>query len=377
MKRNTKRSTARLITLIFLWMVPIIMLLVKDVDFSEKENRYMASLPVASLTTLTDGSFMDDVEDYLTDQFPLRDFWVSVKATTLRALGSNEINNVYICKDNYLIARESEFDKSNLDELIYSIGVMASRVTSVNVDLMLVPNASYVYEEKLPAGVNSGQEDTLAYVKKILSTDVGFIDVSTALKNDFTEQVYYKSDHHWTTRGAYAAFRAYSSQKNIDTTGIGCEFYTATDCFQGSQSSNSGIYSVKDEIELGVPTGWNGSYVVKNVEENSKSTTLFDSGKLSQKDKYQVFMGGNYAEVDITTTNHTGKNLMVIKDSYANCFIPLLTPYYDSIVVIDPRYYYDDLYDCIAMNEITDILLLYNINSFMTDNSLSGVLLGN
>ena len=74
-----------------------------------------------------------------------------------------------------------------------------------------------------------------------------------------------------------------------------------------------------------------------------------------------------------STTASTGKNLLVLKDSYANCFLPFLIPYYDEIVVIDPRYYYDDIYSEITSQKITEILFLYNANTFLEDNSISGI----
>ena len=85
-------------------------------------------------------------------------------------------------------------------------------------------------------------------------------------------------------------------------------------------------------------------------------------------------MGGNFPRAQITTMNGTGRNLLLLKDSYANCFVQFLLPFYDRIVVVDPRYYSDDLEADIADNGITDVLILYNANTFFEDNSLAGVL---
>ena len=101
---------------------------------------------------------------------------------------------------------------------------------------------------------------------------------------------------------------------------------------------------------------------------------MYDSAALKNKDKYEVFFGGNHARVDISTPMEEKKNLLLFKDSYANCFIPFLIPYYRNIIVIDPRYFYDDIESLISDNEITDILFLYNVNTFLGDNSLRDVL---
>lgn len=184
--------------------------------------------------------------------------------------------------------------------------------------------------------------------------------------------MYYKTDHHWKTKAAYYTFRQYAAYKGI--TPVNYNFYDVTGSFQGTQSSNSGVYSTYETVTIGVPDNSIGTYTVEYVKEGKKTTSLFDDSKLKEKDKYQVFLGGNFAQVDITTTAGTGRNLMIIKDSYANCFIPLLTPYYDKIIVIDPRYFYDDIYTLIEAYGISDVLFMYNVNSYVEDNSLEDIL---
>jgi hypothetical protein len=66
--------------------------------------------------------------------------------------------------------------------------------------------------------------------------------------------------------------------------------------------------------------------------------------------------------------------LLVIKDSYANAFIPFLAPFYSEITVIDPRYYYDSIDALIADAQITDVLYLFNANTFFRDTTLETVL---
>ena len=105
-----------------------------------------------------------------------------------------------------------------------------------------------------------------------------------------------------------------------------------------------------------------------------KTASMYESSALDQKDQYEVFFGGNHSRIDITTPVEENKNLLIFKDSYANCFIPFLQPYFRSIIVVDPRYYYDDVDRLVTDNSITDILFLYNVDTFMTDTSLADVL---
>lgn len=114
--------------------------------------------------------------------------------------------------------------------------------------------------------------------------------------------------------------------------------------------------------------------VVNNVNEKKKTATLYDTSKLKEKDKYALFLGGNYPVLDIRTTADTTDRLLLVKDSYANSVIPFLTAYYREIIVVDPRYYYDDIREVMKKNKITSVLFLYNGNTFVQDNSISGVL---
>ncbi len=126
------------------------------------------------------------------------------------------------------------------------------------------------------------------------------------------------------------------------------------------------IYVPQDDIQV----------VVNQVEEKKKITSLYSSDNLKSKDKYMVFLGGNYGLLDIKTTANSTRRLIVFKDSYANCFIPFLTPYFREIVVVDPRYYSGAATDLMSTYGITDMLFLYNANTFFADNNISGVLTG-
>lgn len=367
-----KKNSIRIITIIFLCVVPVWMMLCKDVMFSQKENRNLASFPKLTLTTLVNGEFMDDFETYLADQFPVRDWCVSLKTAVLRVTGKRLINDVYIAKDNYLIAKESTVRDGQLSEMTDTLNYFAGQLEDVRVNLMLIPNASLVYEDKLPYGAESDEEETINTVKNQISDKVNYVDVYNTLMEHKSEGLYYKTDHHWTSKGAYYSFLEYASANGI--TPVDYEFYPVTGSFQGTQASNCGVYNTFETISLCIPENSIGTYVVRYVNDDRTTTTLFDESKLNEKDKYQVFMGGNYAEVDISTTANTGKNLMIIKDSYANCFIPMLTPYYDKIIVIDPRYFYDDIYTIAQINKVNEVLFMYNVNSFVDDNSLRDII---
>lgn len=367
-----KRNSVRTLTIIFLCVIPVWMIICKDIVFSPKENRKLAQFPKVTWQSIVNGDFMDDFETYLADQFPIRDWCISVKTTALRITGKRLINDVYISDDGYLIAKESLVDNGKIIELTNSMNEFAEAMEGVKVNFMLVPNASLVYEDKLPYGMKSDEDTTIKLIRDRMTDKVNYIDVVPTLLDHKDDGLFYKTDHHWTTRGAYYAFYEYAKQMDISP--VQYEFYNVANTFQGTQASNSGIYSTYENVEICVPNRSAGNYVVRYLDNNLKTASLFFKDKLDEKDKYQVFLGGNYAQVEITTDAGTGKNLMIVKDSYANCMIPMLTPYYDKIIIIDPRYFYDDIREIIKINKVNEVLFLYNVNSFVEDNSLVDVL---
>ncbi len=369
-----KKNASRIITIFFLCLMPLWMVLSEDVEFSDTENRYMASFPEITLTSVLNGDFMSGIETYLTDQFPVRDACITLKTNTLRLFGQRKINGVYLADNGYLIAEEESFDDEKVMEMTDCINDFADRLDGVEVRFMLVPNAVSIYEEKLPYGVKSTQKNTIDMVEDRLGSNITAVDVYDTFKDNASQQLYFKTDHHWTARGAYLAFLEYAKAAGLDTDSVEYDFMCVSGDFQGTQASNCGVYSSSDIVNICVPENSRGSYIVNYIEKTEKTATLFDESKLKEKDKYLVFMGGNYPQVDVTTNAGTGRRLLVVKDSYANCMIPMLTPYYDSIIVVDPRYYYDNIYDLIQSSGINEVMFLYNVNSYVTDNSLEDVL---
>ena len=147
--------------------------------------------------------------------------------------------------------------------------------------------------------------------------------------------------------------------------------------FNGVLAAKSGTgLNERESIEIYVPASGDDDVIVNYVDEAKKTSSLYDSSKLETRDKYGVFFGGNTSVMDIRTVSTSRKRLLVVKDSFADCFIPFLTPYYREIVVVDPRYYSGTMTDIMDTYRITDILILYSGNTFMTDNNISGVFTG-
>lgn len=340
-------------------------------QYSENENRYLAGRPELSASSLSDGKYMGDMENYLSDQFAGRSAMVKTRTALDVLCGKKEINGVYIGKDHYLFEKPAAYEATRAEKTIESVNTFSNRYKKVNTYFALAPDASDILAEYMPK--NATNENQLEQIKTVygkLDKSIKTIDIYTTLKNSNERQsLYYRTDHHWTTKAAEIAFKQIAANMKIDTSKVTHETYAVTNDFQGTLASSSGLFNAKDTIYITAPKS-DIKYFVSYVEENKKRSTVFESSKLETKNKYEVFFGGNFAEVKIDTTLNSKKVLMVVKDSYANCLVPMLTPYYKTIIMIDPRYYHDNLKQLMKDEGVTDVLWLYNVNTFLTDTSI-------
>ena len=382
---NSLRKKGAIISIFMIWLFCLVIfgmaglhLLTEDKKFSDSENRVLATFPKLTVSAIADGSFMRDFETYLTDQFPLRDRIISAKTFTDRMLGKNEENGVYIGKEGYLFDSQTPLDKSRIKNIGKAVRKFASEYESFKTAFVLAPNSSYVYSQFLPKYLEMpSQKDQIKTVKKQIADGNIYWPSVTGIfeKNSEKTQLYYKTDHHWTTRGAYLIFQQLclewgleSDKKAIDEK---FDFYEVSTTFEGTLSSTSGVHDTTDKIEICVPKDSEGTYVSYFESSGEKTASLFFGEKLKQKNQYEVFLGGNYDKVIISTVSQSGRNLLLIKDSYANCMIPMLTPYFSKIVVIDPRYLTDSLDSIIKENDFSHMLYVYNLNTQLEDNSLA------
>lgn len=349
----------------------------KDRDFSESENRVLASFPKLTLSSVADGTFMKNFETYMSDQFVMRDTMISLKSYFDRLSGLREENGVYIGDDGYLIEKQSKYTAKKAKAMAKSINSFMKEYPDIEKMVAISPNASYIYAEKLPSGVepHSQYSELKGIMNRLEGENYKFLNVSKALKNAKEKNdVFYRTDHHWTTRGAYAVFGAIAEKWNLDKDGVEYEFLTVSSDFEGTLASKTGIHDQKDKVEICLPKNSEGSYIVSYEAEGRRTTSLFEPSKLKQKNKYEVFLGGNYDKVVIDTVSTSRATLLIIKDSYANCLIPMLTPYFAKIVVVDPRYMTDSIHTVMDEYNFSHALFLYNLNTFLQDTSLEDAL---
>ena len=351
----------------------LLSVLLKDRDFSESENRKLAQFPSVSLSALADGSWFAGLGDYMADQFPGRDSWISLNLAFNRLLGQKEANGVYLCDDDYLMQVPSDPNEEALGRNLKAVNAFASAHANVNMVMCVVPNAVTVLADKLPANapVRDQKEDLMGIERSLIGVE--FLDVTQALAEHAGEDLFYRTDHHWTSLGAAYAFRTIAPGLGIQPPEMDAyTVYTLSTTFEGTLSSKSGSHSATDTVQIFVPDTEVEYYVTYPGE--SPICSMYKREALEQKDHYTLFFGGNYSRVDITTTADTGRNLLVFKDSYANCMMQFLYPHFDHITMIDPRYYYDNVEMVLNSQAITDVLYLYNADTFLSDTSLADVL---
>ena len=375
-QRKVQEKLVGIIFILTLFLFLIINVIVPDREKSVQENRMLATKPKFRLSSLISGDYDEKVEAYMDDQFVGRDMWRKLKVAVDRIGGSRLENGVYIGTNGQLLEQIEVADENHLAANIKAIKSFSESQSKIPVRMMLVPDAANVLNHSLPALAKpEDQTQMFSMVRKDLGDSVEWIDVSTELNKHKTEKIYYKTDHHWTTLGAFYAFQAAAPSLGIEGDLSGKYVsYAVSDSFNGMLASKSGVnLGEKEQIDIYVPTEEDTDLIVDYVDEGKRSTSLYDSSKLKEKDQYTVFLGGNSSLLDIRTVSTSTKRLLLVKDSFANSFIPFLTPYYREIVVVDPRYYSGTINDLMDSYRISEVLFLYSGNTFFKDNNISGV----
>lgn len=375
-QRKVQEKLVGIIFILTLFLFLIINVIVPDREKSVQENRMLATKPKFRLSSLISGDYDEKFEAYMDDQFVGRDMWRKLKVMVDRIGGSRLENGVYIGTNGQLLEQIEVADENHLAANIKAIKSFSESQSKIPVRMMLVPDAANVLNHSLPALAKpEDQTQMFSMVRKDLGDSVEWIDVSTELNKHKTEMIYYKTDHHWTTLGAFYAFQAAAPSLGIEGDLSGKYVsYAVSDSFNGMLASKSGVnLGEKEQIDIYVPTEEDTDLIVDYVDEGKRSTSLYDSSKLKEKDQYTVFLGGNSSLLDIRTVSTSTKRLLLVKDSFANSFIPFLTPYYREIVVVDPRYYSGTINDLMDSYRISEVLFLYSGNTFFKDNNISGV----
>ncbi|MCR2820092.1 DHHW family protein [Lederbergia panacisoli] len=355
----------------FIGIITILNMITDDIFFSEQENRILNQKPTFSLENILSGKFMDRYESYISDQFAWKKSWLQIKAVSEKAILKQESNGIYFGKDGFLLEGYKE-PKAQLHKNIEYINYFAEKNKDIDSYVLLAPTSIEIHKEKLPIFAQSySQRAVMDEVNAQLLNSVQFIDVSYSLRNHGNEEIFFKTDHHWTMRGAYYAYIQAAQTLGFEPYSIGdFELETVSDDFYGTYASKVlGHPVIPDSIELFKPLT-DPSYKIQYEDNKELSNSLFEWSFLKKKDQYSFFLNGNHSLVTIKSNIRNGRKLAVIKDSYAHAFIPFLANHFEEIVVIDLRYFHKDVHAFIRENDVKEVLFLYNVVNFTTDSNL-------
>lgn len=366
-----KQKLTGILFLVTIFGLSVAMMLVPDREFSDMENRYLKEFPEFSFGKMADGSFAQDLESYLTDQIVLKDALVVAKNQWDRLTGKKCFGeDVYYVDGIYFQAHK--YNQEQLFENIDYINGWCKKSNVSDAYFMLEPTAVQIYD-RLPYGAISDDglqtNDALAQRLNGFKSILYPVDI---LREHSDENVYYRTDHHWTMQGAYYGYLKLAGMLGLEP--VGMEKLKRIDLeegFLGSLYSQAPFIGVKKDDVIFYDYS-NLDYTVEIDKTGVKNDSFLFEDKFAAKDKYAALFNGNHGKITITNNSEETLDkgtLLIFKDSYANSIVPYLINDYREIVMIDLRFYGDscaDLYEKAAPDKV---LFLYNTDFINTDSN--------
>ena len=347
-------------------------LVTPDRAYSELENTTLSQRPGLSSVS-ADGlnKFFTAYTKYVKDQVVGRDNWVALQSTVeTKVMQKEQSGGILLGREHRMFARR--YRVLPTEERVWNKNLAAVQSLGERypgkVSFMLVPSASVLYPEDLPLAAPQMDEEGRIDEAKAALPAVQFLRVTDALRAHKDEYLYYRTDHHWTTLGAYYAYEQFCEAQGLTPFDRSTHPVETAENFYGTHYSKARTWNAEPDTITWYDlqnrlTIWNVTAPGQPTE--GTQTGLYDTGKLDVYDKYAMFLHGNNG-LSRVEGDGTGK-ILVIKDSYANSFVPYLTTNYAAIDVVDFRNYNYGLDQLIADNDYDAILVLYSYSSFTSD----------
>ena len=348
--------------------------------FSEEENRMLATIPRFSFESFVNGEYLNGVNDYINDHFAFRNFYLKLNSWwEVSVMGKKENNGVYIGKDGYLFEKfeYNDSEKENGNTNVETILNFANKMKEQNVPtyFVLVPNSIYINSNKLPNNVEvPNQEEIINQIYDEAENTNNINVIESLKKENKNKQLYFKTDHHINSDGAYVIYREYCKVANIATKEIdNFNRVTVSNDFLGTFDSKAQLLNQQPD-ELFVYKNENNTNIKEAIYDKQTIDSIFNEEYLKGKDKYSYFLNGNNSRAIIKTNVNNDKKLLVIKDSYAHIMSQFLCQEYSEVHFLDPRYTNFDYVEYAKENGITDVLFLYNVSTFVQDTNLKKII---
>lgn len=379
MKKALKHLPS-IVLIVFIFLMAILFFALPKKEYSSSEKRYLSDFPTLTTDTFFSGDFGEDFELYLSDHTPGRNFFVGLNSYYNLALGNPLSNGIYHCSNGYLINDPPVTDRLNIN--IDVISEFANS-TELPATVLLAPSTGYVASDVLPNNHIVYHDDELFedVADTLEKSSVTFVDIRDDFKTAYNNgtQVYYKTDHHWTSNGAYLAYCALADELGFEANSQDNYEIESHDGFYGTTYSSSGYWFTKpDSIEIWNSKSLSGVELKVSITDNGQTTesdSMFFLDHLNEDDKYPVYLDGNhpYTVIENTTLAQSGndKELLIIKDSFAHSLTPFLADHYSKIVMIDMRYYKQSVSELIESSDFDQILFVYSVDNLGSDTDIA------
>ena len=364
------------IFVLFITAMMVLFIVLPKKEYSSSEKRYLQQAPAFSFQSLMSGEFGKDFEKFLSDQTAGRNFWVGFASYYNYAIGNNGSNGIYKCSDDYLVN-----DPEDMSNLMRNVGYIEEFAESCPVDttVMIAPSTGYICTDILPAVHREYRDDEMFAKMQETLKSVNFVDIRDTFKNAYADgnQIYYKTDHHWTAYGAYTAYRELG--KTLGYTPLSQNDYTITPYpgFYGTTYSSSGFWMTPPDTLEVWDNPQNDATVTTAITEGAdttEQTDMFYYTHLEEDDKYPVYLDGNHPYTVIKNTGAASdEKLLVIKDSFAHSLVPFLSDHYSEIIMVDFRYYMQPVSELIEREGVDKVLVLYSIDNLATDTNVGRI----
>ena len=302
--------------------------------YSAAERRYLASFPVADPASMADGSYTAALDTYAAERFPLRGDLRQAYALLRIMMGQQEVGDVLLCRDGSLAKRIFPNEKV-LRQNLKAIGGWQKRYGDA-LTLALAPCRIMMREEVLPPLYDTTENHEIwQTVTEDLANAILFSHLNT-------DECWYRTDHHWTSKGAYLAYYRLGEALGYEPISEDSfEIETVCTDFYGTSHGAAGLpFIAPDSIQL-YRTDGDTAFRVEIDGTPAPFFGLYDFEKLQGEDAYGIFLGGNHGVMTIST-GEARPYLLVVKDSFANALLPFLAQHFD-LTVIDPRYTSEDM----------------------------------
>ncbi len=374
-KRNFLVALPAVIFCGFILLMAVLYFVLPKEEYSPREKQQLAPFPEWSAQSFAQGEFQDKLDTYLSDHVAARTFFTGIQAGYDLLTGRNGSRGIYLGKDGYLFPKPTK-DSDILAQNARYIREFAD-TAEIPVYMTLIPSSGFVNASRLPAVHETYRDGELIDAfRQNIGQKITFTDVTADfLQMAQTESLYYRTDHHWTSAGAYTCYRLLGDDMGYTPLPESDFTVETVGGFYGTSYAKSALWGIPSEnIELWHKKDQAPGSVRVEIDDGEGIVTsedYFFRDRLNDEDKYPVFLDGNHSMVRVTNAEAPEGTLLVVKDSYAHALVPFLSRHYREIVMVDLRYYKQEISALAAQENADAVLMLYSLKNMATDTNLA------